>query len=52
MEKDMALLAALRAASLHAGGASLLPETVRGLGAVLGLSDAALVERVEALAGG
>ena len=52
MEKDMALLAALRAATLHAGGVSLPPETVRALGAVLGLSDAALIERVEALAGG
>jgi hypothetical protein len=52
MEKDMALLAALRAAALHAGGANLPPETVRGLGAVLGISDTALIERVEALAGG
>lgn len=50
MDKDTALLAALRAAMTHAGGSSLPADTSRALGTALGLSDSALIERIEALA--
>ncbi len=49
MDKDAALLAALRAASVGADDIALPAERVRALGAALGLSDAALIEHVEAL---
>ena len=50
MDRDTALLSALRAALAEAGSTSLPAERVRTLGAAAGLSDAELAQRIDALA--